>query len=185
MEMLGNSELVACFAARFFGWRRSADRTRLRANSLLSGNLTGNFQVLADFGEFLSPEVPVPQGLLDKFPMPVNREFYSKNREFKSVNRELFSDKTRQRRLAALVVVHHWIVKPCSATAALTSGHLPVDAGCAQALRERRPGTPVSRRPDYGEGPLPDAGAIVLARAARVRRRKRRSIASWASFDPS
>jgi hypothetical protein len=28
------------------GWRRSADRTRLHANSLLTGNLTGNFAVL-------------------------------------------------------------------------------------------------------------------------------------------
>jgi pimeloyl-ACP methyl ester carboxylesterase len=28
------------------GWRRSADRTRLRANSLLTGNFTGNFVIL-------------------------------------------------------------------------------------------------------------------------------------------
>src|ERR1700733_1527073 len=28
------------------GWRRSADRTRLRANSLLTGNLTGKMVVL-------------------------------------------------------------------------------------------------------------------------------------------
>jgi hypothetical protein len=27
------------------GWRRSADRTRLRANSLLTGNFTGNFEI--------------------------------------------------------------------------------------------------------------------------------------------
>jgi hypothetical protein len=28
------------------GWRRSADRTRLRANSLLTGNFTGKFAIL-------------------------------------------------------------------------------------------------------------------------------------------
>ena len=28
------------------GWRRSADRTRLHANSLLTGNFTGNFAIL-------------------------------------------------------------------------------------------------------------------------------------------
>ena len=28
------------------GWRRSADRTRLQANSLLTGNFTGNFAIL-------------------------------------------------------------------------------------------------------------------------------------------
>src|SRR3954465_7383661 len=27
------------------GWRRSADRTRLRSNSLLTGNFTGNFAI--------------------------------------------------------------------------------------------------------------------------------------------
>jgi hypothetical protein len=27
------------------GWRRSADRTRLQANSLLTGNFTGNFAI--------------------------------------------------------------------------------------------------------------------------------------------
>jgi hypothetical protein len=30
------------------GWRRSADRTRLHANSLLTGNFTGNFAILGE-----------------------------------------------------------------------------------------------------------------------------------------
>jgi hypothetical protein len=34
--------------ARLPGWRRSADRTRLQENSLLTGNFTGNF---ANLGE--------------------------------------------------------------------------------------------------------------------------------------
>src|ERR1700682_922718 len=33
-------------SARLAGWRRSADRTRLHANSLLTGNFTGNFAFL-------------------------------------------------------------------------------------------------------------------------------------------
>jgi hypothetical protein len=32
--------------ARLPGWRRSADRTRLQENSLLTGNFTGNFAIL-------------------------------------------------------------------------------------------------------------------------------------------
>jgi hypothetical protein len=31
---------------RLAGWRRSADRTRLHTNSLLTGNFTGNFAIL-------------------------------------------------------------------------------------------------------------------------------------------
>jgi hypothetical protein len=38
--------------ARLVGWRRSADRTRLHVNSLLTGNFTGNFR-------FSSPEGPI------------------------------------------------------------------------------------------------------------------------------
>jgi hypothetical protein len=40
---------------RLPGWRRSADRARLYAISLLSGNLTGNFAIFGhletDFGQ--------------------------------------------------------------------------------------------------------------------------------------
>jgi hypothetical protein len=35
--------------ARLPGWRRSADRTRLQANSLLTGNFTGNFAIFGPF----------------------------------------------------------------------------------------------------------------------------------------
>jgi hypothetical protein len=35
------------------GWRRSADRTCLHANSLLTGNFTGNFQFRGTKGQFL------------------------------------------------------------------------------------------------------------------------------------
>jgi hypothetical protein len=70
------------------GWRRSADRTRLHANSLLSGNLTGNFDVSSHFLPIFSPEIAALQRLLAQFATAINREFYSNNREFKSVNRD-------------------------------------------------------------------------------------------------
>jgi hypothetical protein len=37
---------VECLGAGLVGWRRSADRTSLQANSLVSGNFTGNFAIL-------------------------------------------------------------------------------------------------------------------------------------------
>jgi hypothetical protein len=70
------------------GWRRSADRARLHANSLLSGNLTGNFDVSGHFVTIFSTETAALQRLLAQFPTAINREFYSNNREFKSVNRD-------------------------------------------------------------------------------------------------
>src|SRR6476660_3166624 len=41
------------------GWRRSADRTRLQANCLLTGNFTGNFAILGLLGPISRQEVPV------------------------------------------------------------------------------------------------------------------------------
>jgi hypothetical protein len=46
------------------GWRRSADRARLQANSLLSGNLTGNFAISGVLKPISSPETAVPQRLI-------------------------------------------------------------------------------------------------------------------------
>jgi hypothetical protein len=42
LRVLGTFSL----SAGVVGWRRSADRTRLQANSLLTGNFTGNFAIL-------------------------------------------------------------------------------------------------------------------------------------------
>jgi hypothetical protein len=50
------------------GWRRSADRTRLRCNSLLTGNFTGNFAILARHESLLLQETAVPQRLNLHFP---------------------------------------------------------------------------------------------------------------------
>jgi len=76
------------------GWRRSADRTRLHANSLLTGNFTGNFSILG-------PETPISlrkaaalQRLLAQFPKQINRENLSKNREFSTDNREFHRPKS-------------------------------------------------------------------------------------------
>jgi hypothetical protein len=70
------------------GWRRSADRTRLRTNSLLTGNFTGNFAILRLAGPMPRQETAVLQPLLEQFPMQINRENILKNREFLSAIRE-------------------------------------------------------------------------------------------------
>jgi hypothetical protein len=59
------------------GWRRSADRTGLQANSLLTGNFTGNFAILGPRDALLEPEVVVLQALLGQFPTQINREIIS------------------------------------------------------------------------------------------------------------
>jgi hypothetical protein len=45
------------------GWRPSADRTRLHCNSLLTGNFTGNFAILARHESFLLQETAVSSRL--------------------------------------------------------------------------------------------------------------------------
>jgi hypothetical protein len=69
---------------RMPGWRRSADRTRLHANSLL----TGKFAILVPQKPISLHETAVLQRLFDQFPTQINRENISKNREFLAVNRE-------------------------------------------------------------------------------------------------
>src|SRR5258708_21089072 len=65
---------------RAIGWRRSADRTRLHANSLLTGNFTGNFAISGLQDAVSTQEAAVPQPLLAQFPTRINRENISKNR---------------------------------------------------------------------------------------------------------
>jgi hypothetical protein len=64
------------------GWRRSADRARLRAISLLSGNLTGNFAIIGHLETVLAQETPVLQSLIEQFPTRANREDIPGNRDF-------------------------------------------------------------------------------------------------------
>src|ERR1700720_4494875 len=63
------------------GWRRSADRTRLQANSLLTGNFTGNFAISGLPRPISQQETAAPQSLFAQFPTQINRENISKNRE--------------------------------------------------------------------------------------------------------
>ena len=76
-------------SARLPGWRRSADRTGLRANSLLTGNFTGKIAIPRLLETILEQETAVPRRLFAQFPMQINRENISINREFVSGNREL------------------------------------------------------------------------------------------------
>ena len=73
------------------GWRRSADRTRLQANSLLTGNYTGNFAISGLRELTPGQEIALLQALLGKFPTQINRENISRNRKFLAGNREFCS----------------------------------------------------------------------------------------------
>jgi hypothetical protein len=70
------------------GWRRSADRTCLQPNSLLTGNLTGKFMIFGLPEPLSMQETAVLQQLLVKFPTHINRENISRIREIFDLNRE-------------------------------------------------------------------------------------------------
>jgi hypothetical protein len=56
------------------GWRGSADRTRLQADSLPTGNFTGNFAFLGSCEPNSKRETAVLQAFLKQFPKQINRE---------------------------------------------------------------------------------------------------------------
>ncbi len=76
-------------SAGLLGWRRSVDRTRLHANSLLTGNFTGKFAILGRSETISLAKTAVPQALLERFPMRINRENIAKIRDLIGGNREL------------------------------------------------------------------------------------------------
>jgi hypothetical protein len=69
-------------STRMPGWRRSADRARLHAISLLSGNLTGNSAILRHLETVLAQETGGAAALIEQFPTQANREIISGNRDF-------------------------------------------------------------------------------------------------------
>ena len=71
------------------GWRCSADRAGLLRNSLLTGNLTGNFTKSGRQDRPIMQETAVPQLFLSQFPKQESREKIHKNREFFRKIREL------------------------------------------------------------------------------------------------
>jgi hypothetical protein len=80
---------------RLPGWRRSDDRTRLHANSLLTGNFTGNFAISGLPAPIPERETAVLQPLVEQFPgqnirekIAENRECFADNREFHLQNRK-------------------------------------------------------------------------------------------------
>jgi hypothetical protein len=75
------------------GWRHSAHRTRLRLNSLQTGNFTGKITISGPKATISKQETAAPQGLSRKFPKQTIREIFSTNREFQADNRE-FRDKS-------------------------------------------------------------------------------------------
>ena len=83
------------------GWRRSADRTRLQANSLLTGNFTGNFAILVPCAPGSTQDTAVLQRFLAQFPKQIIREKISKNKEFLGRIREFDMQNGKRPFLAA------------------------------------------------------------------------------------
>jgi hypothetical protein len=82
------------------GWRRSADRAGLHAISLLSGNLTGNFAIFGHLEMVMEQKTAALQPLIEQFPMPINRDFISRNRDFSAWNRESYLQNRKRPSLA-------------------------------------------------------------------------------------
>jgi hypothetical protein len=82
--LAGLSATIGAFSLSpgLLGWRRSADRARLHAISLLSGSLTGNFVILGHLETAFARESTVLQPLVEQFPTQFNREIISRNRDF-------------------------------------------------------------------------------------------------------
>src|ERR1700744_3384360 len=72
------------------GWRRSADRARLQAKSLLTGNLTGKFKVLGTLERVSEQNAAVLRRLIDRSPMRFNRKNISWIREMFDRNSEFY-----------------------------------------------------------------------------------------------
>src|ERR1039457_3567062 len=64
-------------------------------NSLLTGNLTGNFAKNRHLAQRSLQIVASWQGVRDKFPTQRNRELFRRNRELFSRNREIYSAKSK------------------------------------------------------------------------------------------
>jgi hypothetical protein len=69
------------------GWRRSADRTCLYENSLVSGNFTGNFAISGLRQLIPEQETAALRHFPEQFPKQINRENISRIREFLRDNR--------------------------------------------------------------------------------------------------
>jgi hypothetical protein len=70
------------------GWRRSADRTRLRQNSLQTGNISGISTKFNSEGQPQTCAGRAHRSHFLKFPTRVNRESLSENKEFDARSRE-------------------------------------------------------------------------------------------------
>src|SRR5690242_13058628 len=78
------------------GWRCSPDRTSLQANSLQTGNFSGNFAIPGLLERRPWQEIPVLQSFFHGFPTQANREEISKNREFLIRQQGTFASRARK-----------------------------------------------------------------------------------------
>jgi hypothetical protein len=79
------------------GWRRSADRTFLRANSLQTGNLTEKTQGSGGSGDDSRAEHCCGAALSEQFPMIFNREIISWISEMFDRNSEFYGQNSKCR----------------------------------------------------------------------------------------
>jgi hypothetical protein len=76
-------------SAALCGWRRSADRTCLQLNSLLTGNFTGKIAFFAFQRQSRNHKSPSIRRFLSIFLTRIIREIGSRNSEFSGSSREL------------------------------------------------------------------------------------------------
>ena len=68
--------------AGLVGWRRSADRTRLQGNSLLTGNFTGKSAISRPRETFLKQETTVPQRFSDNSLLKLTGKIFRRTGNF-------------------------------------------------------------------------------------------------------
>jgi hypothetical protein len=86
MRRLANGDVVV--RTGLPRWRRSADRTSLQANSLVSGNFTGNFAIQGLRDTITCQETAALQPLLEQFPTQIISENILGNSQFSNGIRE-------------------------------------------------------------------------------------------------
>ncbi len=90
----------------FIGWRRSADRARLYAHSLLTGNFTGKSSLFEHQSRALILETAAAQRHSREFPTRINREDIFPNREKSGSNRVSQTEGDLDQRSCFLSLVH-------------------------------------------------------------------------------
>jgi hypothetical protein len=96
----------APLASEMLGWRRSADRTRLHAISVLSGNLTGNFAILSIRRRFWRRKTLCRRDLSDNSLCKLTGKILRRSRNLKARTGNLIA---KRQRLSAVSKMRFWL----------------------------------------------------------------------------